>query len=269
MKNKKQNVLLNLYEICEKKGDFTFDNELVKKVSAEVGFTNQFDVTKLDTKEKLPDFFIKNDIAVIHLGRGIHKFIKGINKIYHDFEPIKKNIEWKYKKSILNMANSSESNILSIANNQRILHDFLFGVDKEFDNVDILLRPKTYFPHRTKTDLEYNFGNDIVVKLKSIQIEIDLTIEYMGHVGVFEAKNGMPTNFSVYQLYHPYLYYYNLNKSGKLPKKLKKINSVYLNRQIINNETNIKLWCYKFTNPLDITTIKLVKSANYILKEET
>jgi len=164
------------------------------------------------------------------------------------------------------MSNSSESNILSIANNQRILHKFLFGTDKEFHDVDILKRPKTYFPHRTKTDLEYNVGNDIVVSLKSIQIEIDLTIEFKGIVGVFEAKNGQPLNFSIYQLYHPYLYYYNLDKKKLLPKKLKSINCVYVVRQIINNVTIIKLWCYKFDKPNDLTSIKLVKSANYILK---
>jgi len=36
--------------------------------------------------------------------------------------------------------------------------------------------------------------------------------------------------------------------------------------RLIYNETNINLWCYNFSNPKDITTIKLVKSANYILK---
>ncbi len=102
-------------------------------------------------------------------------------------------------------------------------------------------------------------------RFDSIQIEIDLTIEYKGDVAIFEAKNGTPKDFAVYQLYHPFLYYNTINNNNKLPQKLKNIYCVYLVREIINNETNIKLWCYSFLNSEDITSIKLIKSANYIL----
>jgi hypothetical protein len=121
---------------------------------------------------------LENDYAVIHLGKGNHKFIKGIDKLYHKFEPIEETLQWQYKRSILNGYNTSESNALSVANNQRILHHFLFGKDTEFDDIDILKRPKTYFPHRTKTNLSYCFGEDLKVDLEKIQIEIDLTIEF-------------------------------------------------------------------------------------------
>ncbi|GIW22383.1 MAG: hypothetical protein KatS3mg068_1390 [Candidatus Sericytochromatia bacterium] len=78
----------------------------------------------------MPEILIKNDFGIIHLGNGKHQFVKGINKVYHDFEEIQETIEWKYKKSLLNEYNDSESNILSVANNQRILHHFLFEKDK-------------------------------------------------------------------------------------------------------------------------------------------
>ncbi len=155
MKNKKHEVLIRIYEQCKKSKNFVFNNEIIKEVSKEVGFKNQFDVTKIDSISKLPDLFIKEDVAIIHLGKGNHKFINGINKVFHQLEPIEKIIQWDYKKSILNLVNNSESNILSVANNQRILHDFLFGEDIEFNNIDIILRPKTYFPHRTKANFEY------------------------------------------------------------------------------------------------------------------
>ena len=134
--NKKSQVIEEIFKICKKKNNFEFHNDLVKDVCKKVGFGNPFDVTKLDNKTKLPQILVDNDYAIIHIGSGSHKFIKGIDKVFHDFEPIQKTIDWSYKKSLLNQYNSSESNILSVANNQRILHHFLFGQDTEFEDVD-------------------------------------------------------------------------------------------------------------------------------------
>jgi hypothetical protein len=128
-----------------------------------------------------------------------------------------------------------------------------------------LKRPKTYFPHRTKTNLNYNLGEDFHIKLDKIQIEIDLTIEFQGEVGVFEAKNGKPNNFAIYQLYHPFLYYYNANQLPEINGRIKQIYSVYVVKSIENKVTNLKMWAYTFTNPLDISSIQLIKSACYQL----
>ncbi|MDR0754896.1 MAG: hypothetical protein LBF04_05865, partial [Prevotellaceae bacterium] len=263
--SKKDQVIEKLFNICRKKNDFVFHNDIVKDICREIGFGNPFDVTKLDNKTKLPNILIENDYAIIHIGNGKHEFIKGINKVFHNFEPVQKDINWKYKKSILNQYNSSESNILSVANNQRILHNFLFGKDTEFDDIDILKRPKTYFPHRTKTSFEYCFGKDIKLELKNIQIEVDLTIEFKGIIGVFESKNGKPDSFSIYQIYHPFLYYYNANKNTELKGKIENIFCVYVVREKGKENDTIKLWAYTFENPLDITTIKFIKSAAYKL----
>ena len=263
--NKKSQVLTKIFKICLQKNNFVFHNDLVKKFSKEVGFGNPFDVTKIDNKNKLSKFLLEKDYCLIHIGSGQHKFVKGIEKLYHTFEKINKIQEWEYKKSILNNFNTSESNILSIANNQRILHHFLFNKDTELDDVDIFKRPKTYFPHRTKTKLDYNFGKEKVIAEK-IQIEIDLTIEMNGIIGIFEAKNGKPDSFNVAQLYHPFLYYYNANKNDlSIQGRIKEIYCVYLVREKNKTGDIIKLWAYTFTNPKDITSIKLVKSHSYKL----
>ncbi len=264
-KSKKKEVLIKIFKICKERNNFIFDNDLVKSVSKKIGFQNHFDATKLDEKKKLPEIILKNDYALIHLGNGKHKFIKGVDKIYHSFEPIEKHIDWIYKKSILNQYNSSESNILSVANNQRILHDFLFGQDKEFNNLDISKRPKTYFPHRTKTDFNYTIGKDIEVDLDKIQIEIDLTIEFRGIIGIFEAKNGDINNFNIYQIYHPFLYYYNAKNNPEMNKKIKDIVCVYVVRKKIKGIDNISLWAYTFSNPHDLSSIKFIRSASYKL----
>jgi len=263
--SKKSQVIEQLFKICKEKNNFVFHNDLVKDVSRKVGFGNPFDATKLDSKKILPDILFENDYAIIHLGNGFHKFIKGVDKVYHEFEPIQKQIDWKYKKSLLNQYNTSESNILSVANNQRILHHFLFGKDTEFEDIDIAKRPKTYFPHRTKTSFEYDFGKEGKVECKNIQIEVDLTIEFQGEIGIFECKNGKPDSFSIYQIYHPFLYYYNANNKTELKGKIKNIYCVYVVREKGKENDTIKLWAYTFKNPLDITTIKFIKSASYKL----
>ncbi|MDR2813113.1 MAG: hypothetical protein LBB79_00430 [Prevotellaceae bacterium] len=263
--SKKGQVIELLFKICKQQNNLVFHNDLVKDACRKVGFGNPFDVTKLDSKAKLPEVLLKNNYAIIHIGGGKHKFIKGINKVFHDFEPVQKKIDWEYKKSILNQYNSSESNILSVANNQRILHHFLFGKDTEFDDIDTLKRPKTYFPHRTKTSFEYYFGKGTKMELKNIQIEVDLTIELQGTIGVFEGKNGKPDSFSVYQIYHPFLYYYNANRSTALKGKIKNIYCVYVVHEQAKGNDTLRLWAYTFENPLDITTIKFIKSASYNL----
>lgn len=265
--SKKTQVIEAIFEHCQKAGNFEFDNDLVKDVSKKIGFGNPFDATKIDNRKKLPSLLRKNDYAILHKGNGKHLFVKGIDKLYHDFEPITETIEWEYKKSILNQFNSSESNILSVANNQRILHHFLFGKDTEFDDIDIIKRPKTYFPHRTKTSLSYHIGKEIHLQLTNIQIEIDLTIEFNGHVGVFEGKNGTPDSFNVYQIYHPFLYYYKANNQ-QLNGKIDKISAVYVVRTKENNTDILKLWEYTFANPLDITSIEYVKAKAYKLKKK-
>jgi len=263
MASKKEKVIEELYKICKKKNDYVFHNDIVKDVCKRIGFGNPFDVTKLDNKAKLPEILKKNDLAIIHIGNGKHKFIKGIKKVYHDFEPIQKTITWYYRKSLLNHYNSSESNILSVANNQRILHHFLFEKDTEFEDIDISERPKTYFPHRTKTSFKYSFGKQAKLELTNIQIEVDLTIEFQGTIGIFEAKNGKPDSFSVYQLYHPFLYYHNAKDTIK--GKIKEIYGVYVVREKLKTDDILKLWAYTFSKPLDITSIKFIKSASYKL----
>lgn len=263
--SKKKRVIEEIFRLCQQRNNYQFDNNLVKQVSSSIGFGNPFDATKLDSKAKLPQLLIENDYALIHIGAGTHMFVKGINKFYHSFEPIQKTIEWQYHKSILNQFDTSESNILSVANNQRILHHFLFGKDTELADVNIIKRPKTYFPHRTKTSFEYSVGNFATVKLSSIQIEIDLTIEYQGTVGVFEAKNGKPDSFSVYQLYHPFLYFHNANQHKTVDGRIKEILCVYLVRQKQKNGDVLKLWEYTFSEPTDITSMKFIKSVAYKL----
>ncbi|MDR1818085.1 MAG: hypothetical protein LBR07_07980 [Puniceicoccales bacterium] len=263
-RSRKDMVIGALFEECQRTGNFVFHNNRVKEISKQFGFGNPFDATKLDNKAKLPAVLVENDYGILHIGGGKHRFIKGIDKLFHDFEEVETTVEWPYKQSRLNQFNSSESNILSVANNQRILHHFLFGKDNEFSEPDILQRPKTYFPHRTKDSFDYNIGDDVQVKLNNIQIEIDLTLEFKGDICVFEAKNGKPDSFSIYQIYHPFRYYHKAKVEGRI-RDVRNIFCVYVVHDTTGNDDLLTLWKYTFSDPNDMSTIQMIKSTAYKL----
>ncbi len=253
---KKHKVIVKIFEICKSRNDFVFDNELVKSVSKDFGVGNPFDVTKLDTTEKFPQELLDEDYFILHLGQGKHMFVKNVAKGFHKFEPIdeKDVFRWKYRKSVLNEFDTSESNILSVAFNQRIIHDFLYE--------DIIAGPKMYGARRTKASFEFKMGNK-KIETNNVQMEIDLTTEYNGIVTIFEGKNNFPRDFAVYQIYYPFLYYFNLKRENKLP--ISDINCCYVLRKKEKKDSVIRIYNYTFEKPFSPESIKLVKSAQYNL----
>ena len=249
-RSKKQTVITRLYDRCKARGNFVFDNNEVKAVCAEVDFGNPFDATKIDNSVGLPDSLVADDMFVVHLGRGRHQFVHGIASGYHRFEPIPdaRRYQWPYRRSILNNINTSESNILSVGYNQRIIHDFLYE--------DIAASPKVYGSNRTHIPLDYRIGGDEIA-VSRVQVEIDFTLEHLGAITVFEAKNGDPDDFNVFQLFNPYRYYRGITQSPPVTS----INCCYLLRQ----GDRLRLYLYSFDDPQNPGSIRLERNAEYIL----
>ena len=258
----KKNIIEQIYLHCKKNNNYVFDNELVKNIVKSSGSnTNPYDMTKLDDTSKFPDILLKDDYFVAHIGEGKHKFVKGISKAFHTLEPINEDevIQYPYRPSLLNDYSTSESSVLSLCNNHRITHDFLYS--------DIVARPKIYNSERkNKVSFQY-YINSEKMEFENLQIEIDSTIEYQGVVTVFEGKNARKgkwiDNFNVFQLYNPYRYYMEIKEKKSL--EIKEIYACYLIQQKQQNGTIVRLYLYYFENPLDITTIKLQKKREYRL----
>lgn len=248
---KKQQVIQKLYNQCLELKNFEFDNTDVARVCSSIGFSNQFDATKVDSSKVLPTELINSDIFIAHLGNGRHRFVQGIDVAYHTFEPITSNNTkpWPYRESILNNINSSESNSLFVAYNQRILQDFLYE--------DIQVTPKVYGSHRTKCDIFYSVLGEHISTNK-LQIEIDLTLEYNGNICIFEAKNGDPKDFNVYQIFNPFKYY--------IEKHLIDASSIKC-CYLLRKDNSIKLYLYTFKNDFELSSISLVRNAEYRLEK--
>jgi len=255
-KGVKKTVITELFQACEKSGCFEFDNEFVKKICKKEAFKNQFDATKCDNSNNLPDILRKKDYFVLHLGNGKHKFVKGIQRGYHKFEPIpdRNQYQWKYRKSLLNEYDTSESNILSVALNQRILHDFLYE--------DIVASPKAYNSRRTKMTCSFHIGTERI-EAENLQIEIDFTLEHSGKVTVIEGKNGFPADFAVYQLFNPFKYFAELKTKSVL--SMKEISCCYVLRDKAAKGSLLRLYNYTFDDADDMTSIHLAAAAQYEL----
>ena len=248
--SKKKMVIAKLYDMCKSRGNFVFTNDDVRRVCREVGFGNPFDATKIDSSAGLPDELISDDAFIVHMGSGSHRFVFGIESGYHCFEPIpdERRFRWNYRRSVLNNINTSESNILAVGYNQRIIHDFLYE--------DITASPKIYGSNRTQIALDYRIGDD-AIDVSRVQVEIDMTMEHQGHVTVFEAKNGEPADFNVFQLFNPFRYYIqaveNLAESS--------VECCYLIRQ----GDRLCLYLYRFEDRRSPGSIKLIRNAEYTL----
>lgn len=258
-RGRKQEALSRLFaEVQRRCGDnpLIFDNQLAKEVTG-TEFSNQYDVTKIDTSAKLPAELRESDYFVIHLGGGRHQFVRGIKAGYHELEPIpaEDTIDWKYRRSLLNEVDTSEASILALASNQRIMQDFLYE--------DIVASPKVYLPRRTKDSFDYYIGNQFV-QVRNLQIEMDLTLEYLAEVTICEGKNGCPPNFAVYQLYHPFRYFCNLRDKGGLPIKV--VTVVLANRYVDDSScTTLELRKYQFKNQQNLDSIQPMKASRYRL----
>ena len=250
--SKKKQVITELYDMCKCRRDFVFTNDEVKAVCAKVGFGNPFDATKIDSSTGLPDALVKDDAFVIHLGRGSHQFVFGIENGYHKFEDVPENhkYQWNYRRSILNNINTSESNIPYLGYNQRIVHHFLYE--------DMDTSPKVYFSYRVQIPLDYRIGGSEVNATRA-RVEIDMTTEHLGTITVFEAKNGEPADFNVFQLFNPLRYYLqaveNLAESS--------IECCYLLRLA----DRLRLYLYRFNDSRNPGSIEFMRNAEYMLVE--
>ncbi|GIV04593.1 MAG: hypothetical protein KatS3mg016_0168 [Fimbriimonadales bacterium] len=236
----------------------TFNNTLVKQIASKVGFGNPYDATKIDTREMLPPSITGAGYCVAHIGKGEHRFIPELKHWFHDFEPIQddEQVEWRYRKSLLNDLDRGEASVLSLALNQHVLHDFIYE--------DVVASPRIYIPGRTRTNLSYWVGSTHL-SAQDQQLEMDLVLEYQGTVTVLEAKSRFVSNFAIYQIFHPFKYYYEKAQAKNI--NIEHINACYVLKQTSRKSvTRIRLYLYEFTDPDRLDSIRLVRKAEYTLR---
>ena len=256
---KKREALSVLFSNAMETGQMVFGDKELRDASMSADFKNHHDVVKVDRSDLLPCNMRKGDYFLVHLGRGFYKFVRGLSVGFHQFEPIPPEcvFPWRYRRSVLNQVDTSEANILSVGMNQRILHDFLYE--------DIVAGPKVYNARRTKRTVCYSLNGE-KIRAVNLQMELDMTCEYQGRVTVFEGKNKFATDFAVYQLFHPFLYFTSLKEDADAPLSIRGIDCCYLLREEREGETVIRVYLYEFREK-DPASIVMKRCAEYRLIE--
>ena len=124
-----------------------FSNIELKKVTQDVGFMNQFDATKFDSSDKLPNTLKKHGYFIVHLGKGNHAFVKGDG--YHKFERIQTHKSMNVEKGIIDKIGDSEAGAVSFIYNEGIIQDFLGEINIKIHNA-----------RRSKVSFDFKIGNE-------------------------------------------------------------------------------------------------------------
>ena len=105
---------------------------------------------------------------------------------------------------------------------------------------------------RTKVTASYCVGEE-TINAEKLQVELDATLNITEKLQ-FRSKNGSPDDFSVHQLFHPFLVYHNMDIDG-----IKKIECCYLVRD--KSKSIVSLYLYSFSDIKDMQSIRLIKKS--------
>lgn len=265
---KKEETLLALWEWVKTHAPETleFSNAEVKDLSGLSEFSNQFDVTHIDTQRKLPDLFRAEDIFLVNLGYrpGRHRFVHGLEYAFCKLPPPEESSDpspWKYPPGYLDDIDDSEAGVLSLAFNKSIFADFLFRNPYRRDL-------EVHLPRRTRVSFRYGIG-PTTLTVENLQVEVDFLVQGQDVVGLAEAKfvdsfDKMP-DFNVLQLYLPYRRLAELMRDEGAALRVRPLFA--LGYRVPGTGMGIRLYEFSFEREDNAWPIKLLRSCDYLLEK--
>jgi len=208
--------------------------------------------TKFDHRNNLPKQF-KNKYNILPITRGsyiISKF-EAYENLREKGNKTKKAKFPTYIQSIDYKNITSEAVALNCAYTAGIIDDFIQDKD---------IKP-TVSGRMSSSGFEFNINlrksnNKLPIKVRNSQIEIDGGYEGRNYLTLIEAKNTIPEDFLIRQVYYPYRLWEN-----KIEKQIKNIFMTYSNNIF-------SLYEYEFKDLLNYNSLVLVKQKNYIIDQD-
>jgi hypothetical protein len=195
-------------------------------------------------KKDKPQVFNEKNLFLLPVKNGYYAIIKGQG--YTDISEIN-------SEPILYDAKLDFPIESSLVGNSEMQHlDFAYatGMIEHFAGVGKLyltIRGRKYTP-------EFSFRvRNTLVEQKSVQTEVDAGYEGKNHVILIEGKNVKMKDVIIRQLYYPYRKWSKDTTKQVLPLFFEKRGFEYM------------FWMYEFTDEYDYNSIRLVKSARYIM----
>jgi hypothetical protein len=163
-------------------------------------------MAKMDTLESVPSILHKTERFLLPISRKEYAIPKG--KGYHVPENIQNKPITYFSHlpfPISALRTESESVFLDYANSCGLLEKFT-----KQSGLVLTMR------NRTTTPTFSFLVNDKIIEVNHAQIEIDACYENLNQIIIFEAKIGIPSSFSIKQLYYPFRTYLEQNKKVRI-----------------------------------------------------
>lgn len=199
---------------------------------------------KQDSREDRPEVFIKNNLFLLPVKNGFYNIIKGEG--YIDIPPINNEIVVYSSKLDFPLVTAkigdSEMQHLDYAYATSLIRSFT-----ENPSLVLTIRGRKYTPN-----FDFCVGRQLI-KVSSVQTEVDAGYEGKNQIVLIEAKNFSTTNVIIRQLYYPYRQWQSQTN--------KKVITLFFDKE--KSQDIYSIWQFEFENPHDYNSIRLVKSGKF------
>jgi len=234
------------------KSPFSLSATQIKRACQKFKETGEKEVRilcKQDSREDRPDVFIKNNLFLLPVKNGFYNIIKGEG--YIDIPTIKDEIS-VYPSKLDFMPDTTK---VGDSEMQHLDYAYAASLIRTFTNdpsLVLTIRGRKYTP-----DFEF-FIEKQLIKVSSVQTEVDAGYEGKNQVVLIEAKNFSATNVIIRQLYYPFRQWQERTK--------KKVVTLFFDKN--HGEDVYSIWEFEFSDPKNYNSIKLVKSGKFRIVEK-
>ena len=242
------------YEILKHdfdKSPFSLSATQIKRACQRFKETGEKEVRilcKQDSREDRPDIFVKNKLFLLPVKNGYYNIIKGDG--YIDIPEIKKEVVVYSSKLDFPLDTTkigdSEMQHLDYAYAASLIRTFT-----DDPSLVLTIRGRKYTP-----EFEFYVGKQLI-KVSSVQTEVDAGYEGKNQIVLIEAKSFSATNVIIRQLYYPFRQWQEHTK--------KKVVTLFFAKT--RGKDVYSIWQFEFEDPKNYNSIKLVKSGKFRIKE--
>lgn len=202
---------------------------------------------KQDSREDRPEIFISNDLFLLPVKNGFYNIIKGEG--YIDIPEIKDEIS-VYSSKLEFIPDTTK---IGDSEMQHLDYAYATSLIRTFTNdpsLILTIRGRKYTP-----EFDFFVGKQLI-KVSSVQTEVDAGYEGKNQVVLIEAKNFSTTNIIIRQLYYPFRQWQEQTK--------KKVVTLFFDKS--HGEDVYSIWQFEFSDPKNYNSIRLVKSGKFRIK---
>jgi hypothetical protein len=251
--SKSWDKIVNDYKILEhdfSKSPFLLSASQIKKSVQNFKETAQKEVRilcKQDTRESRPQVFKENNLFLLPVKNGFYNIVKGEG--YVDIPEIKKeSIVYKSKLDFRldsSVVGDSEMQHLDYAYASSLIRSFV-----EDNSLVLSIRGRKYTPN-----FDF-FANKQLIKVSSVQTEVDAGYEGKDKIVLIEAKSSKASNVIIRQLYYPFRQWQSFTR--------KKVITLFFEEE--SKKHTYSIWQFEFEDIKNYNSIKLIKSGKFSIR---